>query len=762
MTFNQIWKRVAAAAIALTLVTGYAPANVGGFFKGGTAIVASADPAENTITVTWSSDDITKTTTSLNGVSLDGAHIGSYGYTDFDGKYFEDVDITPDNGPDGYAAFTTELGNITRIEVTGGYTDWGFGTRGMNWENGVWTGSSPSVRFFGNITTLEGERPWKITFTIEPQKEQVEEIDCSWALVDSSRNSYAYTFDGTLFFAYGECVGEDGIYVYNTRRYRYNCIIASYDNVTTKINKVELRISWPKDSKFDTSYITVDNGTVTKTEAEYGEYIVIDNINATHLTIDSSRSLNFDYVKIYYAGGPAAGESAAVGSANEEVISDVTLNTCGGTINSGAITSYTEGTEIKLPANVTKKDYIFGGWYDNSDCEGTAVTAISADAIGTQEFWAKWIPDTFIVTWLGYGGEVIKTAVIPYGDIPISVNVEPANVTEGNYVYVFAGWDEDVSEVTGDVTYTARFDEYEKFAAVEPTCSASGNSEFYIGPDGLFYKIEDGEFVEIEAGSWIIAATGHKYATPVWTWYDDNSAIAKFVCETCSTVDVLKAEVTSDTTAPTFNTEGKTIYTAKVTVDGVEFTDTKEVKIDKLSADKVISYESGKNCVKLTWIEDVKAEKYAVYGYVNGKWQKLDECYDTSYILNDLKSGVDYQVAVIGMFDGQWKMDFSNAITVTPKVVTAPAYPKESVQYSSDFHKIKIDWTKVNGATKYGIAVKLAGKWKVQAYTDPDTTTFTTPKLKPGSSYEVVICAKVDGKWQTQNIASRAFTVNVK
>ena len=68
----------------------------------------------------------------------------------------------------------------------------------------------------------------------------------------------------------------------------------------------------------------------------------------------------------------------------------VTLNTDGGTINSGSVTGYTYGDGASLPTDVTKANYTFGGWYDNSGLTGTAVTSIGATDTGNKEYWAKW------------------------------------------------------------------------------------------------------------------------------------------------------------------------------------------------------------------------------------------------------------------------------------------------------------------------------------------------------------------------------------
>ena len=69
---------------------------------------------------------------------------------------------------------------------------------------------------------------------------------------------------------------------------------------------------------------------------------------------------------------------------------NVALVTNGGTINSGAVTSYTYGQRVTLPTDVTRTGYAFAGWYDNEACTGEPVTAISATDTGDKTFYAAW------------------------------------------------------------------------------------------------------------------------------------------------------------------------------------------------------------------------------------------------------------------------------------------------------------------------------------------------------------------------------------
>ena len=84
----------------------------------------------------------------------------------------------------------------------------------------------------------------------------------------------------------------------------------------------------------------------------------------------------------------------------------IKLNTNGGTINSGNITSYDEGTGATLPTDVTKNNYVFAGWYDNEGLTGNPVTEISATDTGDKEYWAKWTTATCTVTFNPNGGRV--------------------------------------------------------------------------------------------------------------------------------------------------------------------------------------------------------------------------------------------------------------------------------------------------------------------------------------------------------------------
>ncbi len=78
-----------------------------------------------------------------------------------------------------------------------------------------------------------------------------------------------------------------------------------------------------------------------------------------------------------------------------------------------------------------------------------------------------------------------------------------------------------------------------------------------------------------------VAALGHNYGEPTWNWSkgDDGSytAIATFTCDRCKDVQKVVATVGDPVeTKATCEADGKTVYTAKVTFNGKDYTDTKE------------------------------------------------------------------------------------------------------------------------------------------------------------------------------------------
>ncbi|MBP5724725.1 MAG: InlB B-repeat-containing protein [Bacteroidales bacterium] len=158
----------------------------------------------------------------------------------------------------------------------------------------------------------------------------------------------------------------------------------------------------------------------------------------------------------------------------------VTLNTNGGIINGGNVTKYTYKVGATLPTNVTRPGYTFGGWYTNSACTGSAVTAISTTVSGAKTYYAKWTPITYTISYNLAGGAQVNPVTSYTVETPTFTLVNPTRTG-----YTFVGWkgsngtsaQTSVSIAkgsTGDKTYTANWNANKYYIVYNGSGNTSG------------------------------------------------------------------------------------------------------------------------------------------------------------------------------------------------------------------------------------------------------------------------------------------------
>ena len=93
----------------------------------------------------------------------------------------------------------------------------------------------------------------------------------------------------------------------------------------------------------------------------------------------------------------------------EAITYTITYHLNGG---SGAENStYTiESEDIILPTP-TKAGHTFGGWYDNEDCTGEAITKIAQGSTGDKEYWAKWTINSYTILFGTEDGGTVSATV---------------------------------------------------------------------------------------------------------------------------------------------------------------------------------------------------------------------------------------------------------------------------------------------------------------------------------------------------------------
>ena len=241
--------------------------------------------------------------------------------------------------------------------------------------------------------------------------------------------------------------------------------------------------------------------------------------------------------------GSDSGSDSSSGSSSDNPSEDpevttytVTLNTNGGTINSGNVTSYTTGTAVTLPTDVTKTadagySYSFDGWYTQSE-GGDKVTAIASSDSGDKTFYAHWAsnPKSYAVSVTpGSNG----TAVAKVGENTVTEAAVGSTVTlvaTPNTYYEFKKWSDlqgnsVISSLTenpatftmpsGAVSFSAEFapKSYAVTLNTQGGTINSGNVTSYTYGTGATLpsdvtKAEDADYTYAYDGWWTDATAG--------------------------------------------------------------------------------------------------------------------------------------------------------------------------------------------------------------------------------------------------------------
>ena len=118
-------------------------------------------------------------------------------------------------------------------------------------------------------------------------------------------------------------------------------------------------------------------------------------------------------------------------------------------VNYGDIPVYSGETPVK--DGDAQYSYIFIGWTPE-------IMAVTGDAEYTAVFEQK--VNTYTVTWKNWDGtELKKDENVEYGTIPEYSGEKPAREADAQYTYSFKGWTPEITAVTGNVEYTAIFEQ---------------------------------------------------------------------------------------------------------------------------------------------------------------------------------------------------------------------------------------------------------------------------------------------------------------
>lgn len=115
------------------------------------------------------------------------------------------------------------------------------------------------------------------------------------------------------------------------------------------------------------------------------------------------------------------------------------------TVEYGQLPVYDGDEPVKIPT--AQYTYSFEGWIPD-------IETVTGDATYNTVFSS--VVNKYTVTFKNFDGSVIEEAQWNYGATPECRSI-PERDGGAQYIYNFAGWDREITEVTADVTYTAVF-----------------------------------------------------------------------------------------------------------------------------------------------------------------------------------------------------------------------------------------------------------------------------------------------------------------
>ena len=301
---------------------------------------------------------------------------------------------------------------------------------------------------------------------------------------------------------------EEGVYLSNTATLHYGDIVTitydttqGYDVTAFEVNGAE-KISGSENQyritgnleviyteEIQTFIVTIavnnaDYGTVSESSitVDYGTAISVNGnqltIGDTTITaIPTTDNPTYDYAFTGWTNTASEVTEAITIIANFEMTMDeyevtIAVNDASyGTINLSTVTvNYDTPITVEdnkltingqeIIATPTASDaqytYAFGNWTID-DIEVTSASKIQTDLTITANFTQR--VNTYTVRWLNWDGSTLETdTLVPYGTTPEYNGETPTREETASHSYTFTGWDQEISPVTGDITYTAIFD----------------------------------------------------------------------------------------------------------------------------------------------------------------------------------------------------------------------------------------------------------------------------------------------------------------
>ncbi len=445
------------------------------------------DSIKNTYTITWKNEDgsVIESETLEYGATPAHANIykentAEYTYT-FTGWTPQ---IVPVAGDAEYIA--------TYDSVRNSYT--------ITWKNEDGTVLQSGEVAYGEAPVYTGEMPSRpntaeYTYTFagwDKEVVTVTEAATYTATYTTTKNSYTITWkneDGTVLqsgeVAYGEAPVYTGEMPSRPTTAEYTYTFAGWDNEIAPVTEAATYTATFTATK-NTYTITWKNedGTVLQSgEVAYGEAPVYTGEMPSRPNTAENTYTFAGWDKEVVTVTEAATYTATYTATKKTYT--ITWKKEGGIVVDRVVVAYGETPSTnRIPSMPSDERYYytFSGW-------SPEIVPANSDADYVATFTA--IPIEFRVTFKNYNGRELQSIQVPYGEMPEYTGEIPTRPSNKLYTYTFIGWTPEITEVTGNATYTALFETVSRTQDVEEVQSDNVQIEKVL-KNGILYIMYNG------------------------------------------------------------------------------------------------------------------------------------------------------------------------------------------------------------------------------------------------------------------------------
>ena len=263
-----------------------------------------------------------------------------------------------------------------------------------------------------------------------------------------------YNFDNSLIYSEEVSYGENATPPSDPERpsdkiyyYVFSGWYGDYNNVTSDRNVMSVYVA--KFVEYKVKFVNHDGSVVSERTYHYNDPLIIPE----NPVREADKTYRYEFVSWDKEIVPTVTEDMTYVALYDATFINytITFKDYNGVLISQK-TDYHYGDVIELPETPVREadntyTYEFAGW-------SPEVTTVKGDALFNAIYTPKYIDYT--VKFVNYDNSPISEKTYHYGDA-VELPETPVREADNTYTYEFAGWDKEVSAVTGDVTYKATF-----------------------------------------------------------------------------------------------------------------------------------------------------------------------------------------------------------------------------------------------------------------------------------------------------------------